>query len=290
MNKIGIYFAYWEREWKADYCNYIRKVKKLGFDCLEVEAGSMLAMSREEQERIRNTAQEEGIELTFCIGLPPAYDVAGESAETRKAGIAYLKQLFCMIHSMGGNMLGGIIYSCWPFAGASVEYKLAATKRSILSMREAAKAAEEYQITCCLEVVNRFEQCILNTAREGVDFIREADSRQVKLLLDTFHMNIEEDSPADAIRLAGDNLGHFHIGECNRKVPGKGHMPWNEIFTALKSADYKGRIVMEPFVTPGGQVGSDIKIYRDLSGGATAEQIDQDAGGALEFVRKQIGN
>ena len=123
-----------------------------------------------------------------------------------------------------------------------------------------------------------------------MDFIREVDSRQVKLLLDTFHMNIEEDSPADAIRLAGDNLGHFHIGECNRKVPGKGHMPWNEIFTALKSADYKGRIVMEPFVTPGGQVGSDIKIYRDLSGGATAEQIDQDAGGALEFVRKQIGN
>lgn len=78
---------------------------------LTLHAGSLLAIGREERERIRNTAQEEGIELTFCIGLPPAYDVAGESAETRKTG----------------------------FAGASVEYKLAATKRSILSMHETAK-------------------------------------------------------------------------------------------------------------------------------------------------------
>lgn len=93
---------------------------------LTLHAGSLLAIGREERERTRNTAQEEGIELTFCIGLPPAYDVAGESAETRKTG----------------------------FAGASVKYKLAATKRSILSMRKAAKATEEYQITCCLEAVN----------------------------------------------------------------------------------------------------------------------------------------
>lgn len=285
MNKTGIYFAYWEREWNADYCSYINRVKKLGFDCLEVEAGSLLEMKEEERKRIRDTAEREGIELTYCIGLPPKYDVASENAEVRKVGIAYLNRLFSMIHSMGGGMLGGIIYSCWPFAGASWEYKKAARQRSIDSVREAAKTAEEFRITCCLEVVNRFEQCILNTAQEGVDFVNEVGSEYVKLLLDTFHMNIEEDSIGDAIRLADGKIGHFHIGECNRKVPGKGHMPWKEIFSALKDINYQEKIVMEPFVKPGGQVGSDIKMYRDLSAGATEEQMDMAAGEALAFIR-----
>jgi D-psicose/D-tagatose/L-ribulose 3-epimerase len=60
-----------------------------------------------------------------------------------------------------------------------------------------------------------------------------------------------------AIRLAGSDLGHFHIGECNRKVPGKGRMPWGEIAAALNEIHYTKTIVMEPFVLQGGQVGSD---------------------------------
>ena len=290
MNGIGIYFAYWEREWKADYCRYIKKVKDLGFDCLEVEAGSLLAMDDRERERIYRTAGDEGIELTYCIGLPPRYDVASEDASVRKNGIAYLRELLRIIHSMSGDMLGGIIYSCWPFAGASMEYKKAARERSIISMREVSHIAEEYQITCCLEVVNRFEQCILNTAREGMDFVQEVGSTRMKLLLDAFHMNIEEDSIGGAIRLAAGEIGHFHIGECNRKVPGKGPMPWREIFEALEDVDYQGRIVMEPFVRPGGQVGNDIRMYRDLSGNADEEQMDRDAAGALAYVKNCIGS
>lgn len=81
--------------------------------------------------------------------------------------------------------------------------------------------AEEYDINYCLEIVNRYEQYLLNTAAEGVDFVRELDSPKIKLLLDCFHMNIEEDSFSEAIKTAGELLGHFHIGECNRKVPGR---------------------------------------------------------------------
>lgn len=290
MNKIGIYFAFWEREWKADYCSYIRRVKRLGFDTLEVEAGALEAMSEQDQRNVAGIATEEGIDLTYCIGLPPKYDVSSTDEAVRREGISYVGRLLDTIHRMKGDMLGGIIYSCWPMKGQpSYEDKMAAREKALVSVREIAKKAEDLDITYCLEIVNRFEQCVLNTAAEGKAFAEETGSGKVKLLLDTFHMNIEEDSFRDAIITAGDALGHFHIGECNRKVPGRGHMDWDEIAGALKEIGYQGRVVMEPFVKPGGQVGRDIRVYRDLSGGADEAGMDAMAAEALAFMREKLG-
>lgn len=286
MNKIGIYFAFWEKEWNADYAAYIRKVSRLGFDTLEVEAGALEKMPDSDKERIAAVAREEGIDLTYCIGLPPSCDVSSMDEETRKRGIKYVRKLLDTVHFMGGDMLGGIIYSCWPMKDSpSWEEKKARRAQAICSVKELSKTAEDYGIDYCLEIVNRFEQCILNTAQEGVDFLEEVGSGRVKLLLDSFHMNIEEDGFRDAILTADRNLGHFHIGECNRKVPGMGHMNWKEIASALKDVNYQGRIVMEPFMRPGGQVGKDIRIYRDLSGHAADEDLDRMASQALSFMR-----
>ena len=95
-------------------------------------------------------------------------------------------------------------------------------------------------------------------------------------------MNIEEDFAAQAILEAGDKLGHFHIGENNRKPPGYGHIPWTEIGAALRRINYQGYVVMEPFLMPGGQVGRDIKVFRDLSANL---DLDQEARKALLFMR-----
>lgn len=107
-------------------------------------------------------------------------------------------------------------------------------------------------------------------------------------MLDTFHMNVEETSIADAIRTAGSLLGHLHTGECNRMVPGKGRTPWREIGEALRNIQYDGTVVMEPFVAMGGQVGKDIHIWRDISRGATETQLDKDAQDALIFQRYML--
>lgn len=184
--------------------------------------------------------------------------------------------------------MGGILYSCWPGGTVTYDYKMKARERSLDSLRELSRMAEEYDINYCLEIVNRYEQYLLNTAKEGVDFARELGSPKIKLLLDSFHMNIEEDSFHEAIETAGELLGHFHIGECNRKVPGRGHMDWDEIVRGLKDINYQGRIVMEPFVRPGGQVGKDIKIYRDQSGNASDMRMDSMAEEALKFIREKL--
>lgn len=288
MNKVGIYFAFWEKEWSGDYIAHIKNVKKLGFDVLEIAAGAIADMSDAELIEIAEAAKQEDIKLTYCIGLPPEYDVSSTDEFVRTRGVAYVKKILHAIYVMGGDTLGGIIYSCWPATNMSLEYKNAARKQALKSVKDYAGFAEDYGITCCMEIVNRFEQCILNTAQEGLDFIEEVGSPNVKLLLDTFHMNIEEDFIGDAIRSAKGKIGHFHIGECNRKTPGLGHMPWDEIFTALKDIKYNGAIVMEPFIKPGGQVGQDIKVFHDLSNNASDKEMNALAKNACEFVKSKI--
>lgn len=288
MNKIGIYYAFWEKEWEADYCKYIEKAKHLGFDVLELAAGCLQDMSSSQREKIANSARDAGIDLTYCIGLLPQYDLASEDASVRKAGIRYVSQLLSCIRQMGGDTLGGILYSCWPGGTVTYDYKMKARERSLDSLRELSRIAEDYNINYCLEIVNRYEQYLLNTAQEGTDFVRELNSPKVKLLLDSFHMNIEEDSFHEALETAGELLGHFHIGECSRKVPGRGHMDWDEIIRGLRDINYQGRIVMEPFVRPGGQVGKDIKIYRDQSKNASDIQMDDMAEEALAFIRGKL--
>ncbi|MBR4761925.1 MAG: sugar phosphate isomerase/epimerase [Clostridia bacterium] len=286
-NPVGIYYAYWEKEWNADFLPYIKKVKDLGFDDLEINAGAVVDMSSAERKNLAAAAKDAGITLSYCIGLPGKYDLSSEDSTVRKAGIEFTGKMLDGIHEMGGKVLGGIIYATWPMVKVpTYDEKMRMRERSLSSLSEIIKKAEQYDINYCLEIVNRFEQCIMNTAAEGVEYCKELGSPNVKLLLDTFHMNIEEDSIGDAIRSAKGYVGHFHIGEPNRKTPGTGRMPWGEIFGALRDIDYNGMIVMEPFIRVGGQVGKDIKVFRDLSNNATEAQMDKMAAEAASFVKR----
>lgn len=289
MNKVGIYYAFWEREWSADFFPYIEKVKQLGFDVLEIAAGALPDMTSEKRKNLAAAARDAGIKLTYCIGLPAEHDVSSLDENIRKNAVKYVASLLDCIHEMEGDTIGGIIYSCWPMnVRPDYDLKCRMRERSLISLRELIKKAEDYGINYCLEIVNRFEQCILNTAEEGVAFARELGSPRAKLLLDTFHMNIEEDSFTEAIKTAGNMLGHFHIGECNRRTPGTGRMPWEEIFSALKSINYGGAVVMEPFIKMGGQVGKDILVLRDLSDNADNKRMDSLAADAAAFVKKGL--
>jgi D-psicose/D-tagatose/L-ribulose 3-epimerase len=98
-------------------------------------------------------------------------------------------------------------------------------------------------------------------------------------------MNIEEDSFAEAIRTAGNHLGHLHIGETNRRAPGRGKIPWDEVFGTTKEIGFEGSIVMEPFLMKGGEVGRDISVYRDLKGDL---DLDEEARRACAFVKETL--
>ena len=144
-------------------------------------------------------------------------------------------------------------------------------------------------MTYCVEAVNRFETALINTAKEALAYVAEIDSKNIGVLLDTYHMNIEEDNIGDAIRMVGaDKLKSFHTGENNRRAPGRGHIDWDDVFKALSDIGYKGRIVSEPFIMQGGEVGRDIHVYRDLIEDTSEAAIDAEAKYLLNFEREML--
>lgn len=286
--KHGIYYAYWEKEWEADYLYYVDKASKLGFDILELGAKPLPDYTATQIRDLKSKAESNHIMLT--AGYGPAFNQNMGSADPtiRKNATLWFTKLFEVMAALDIHFLGGAIYSYWPVDFSAPINKPDDWKRSVEGMQILGPIAEQYNIALGMEVLNRFENHILNTSEEGVAFVKEVGQSNVKVMLDTFHMNIEETSIGDAIRLAGDLLGHFHTGECNRMVPGKGRTPWREIGDALKDIQYDKTVVMEPFVRTGGTVGQNIHVWRDISRGASEEQLDNDAKHALEFQRYML--
>ena len=284
MNPIGMHYGYWTQYWGSEPLQFVKRAKKCGFDILEVNAPKVARMSDAERDVLKGAIAEAGLSLTYSIGMTADMDLVSQDAATRQKGIAFLQQVARSMKYMGGTVLAGINYSSWPRKLLPDEDKQILTDRAIEGVREAIKAAEDNDVIFCVEVVNRFEQFIMNTAAEGIAFAERVGSPNCKILLDTFHMNIEEDSLRGSIVEAGNWLGHFHLGETNRRPPGRGRIPWPEIFGALREINYQGAVVMEPFLVPGGEVGRDISVYRDLLGSA---DLDEEAARSVQFVRSE---
>lgn len=285
--KYGIYYAYWEKEWTGDYFKYIDKVKELGFDILEISCGAFKKdyTTDEQLLRIGEYAKEKGIILTAGYGPQKDENLASPDEAVQKNAIEFFKETLRKLHLMDIHILGGGLYSYWPVDFNSDINKERDFETSVKNMKLIAKYAEEYDITLGMEVLNRFEGYLINTCDECLRYIDAVGNDRVGVMLDTFHMNIEEDNIGEAIRKAGDKLVHFHLGERNRKVPGKGTMPWAEIGQALRDIHYQNAAVMEPFVLQGGRVGQDIKIWRNLLTDTSEDKLDADAKHSCEFVR-----
>ena len=288
--KYGIYYAYWEKERGGNFVPYTEKCARLGFDILEVACG---AFDREDDRFFRElaaAAKANGLRLTGGYGPRKGHDLAGTDPAQVEAAFRFYADMFRKMELAGIDRLGGALYSYWPAQCTPETDKAADTDRSVARMQRLADLAADHGITLCMEALNRFEVYMINTADECLAYVRAVNRPNVKVMLDTFHMNIEEDSLTDAIRKSGPLLGHFHVGEANRRCPGpNGRFDWAAIGRALRSIGYAGGVVMEPFVRMGGQVGRDVSLWRDLSGGASNEQLDQDAATSLTWLRSVMG-
>ena len=204
-----------------------------------------LRPERFDLDRLARKAQSLDVEVGVTMGLPVDKDVSSEEDAVVAAGTRMLSDAVKAVRDVGGNKLGGILYS------AHTKYNAMPTERgwknSASVLAEVAEKAKGMGVDVVLEVVNRFETNLINTAAQGLKFIKDSGSDHLRLHLDTFHMNIEEASPAAAIRLAGDKLGYFHVGESNRGYLGDGVIDFDPIFDALLDIDYARDVVFESF-------------------------------------------
>lgn len=290
MNKIGVFVNFWQKTWSVDHRKYIDKMARLGGDILEFQAQPLLDMDDGELRALKEYADEAGIEMTYSLGLNKKYDISSRDVQVRKKGVEYLSNICKKIGVMGGGIFSGVTYCGWGvpdyFVGEIEKEEL--FDHSTRSMKKVLNVAENEGVTICVEAVNRFESPLLNTAKEALHYLEAVGSDNLGVLLDTYHMNIEEDNIGNAIRLVGSRLFHFHTGENNRNIPGRGHLNWNEIFGALKDIHYTGRIVSEPFLMMGDEVGYDIRVWRSILENPTEERLDAAARELLDFTRGKL--
>lgn len=245
MKRLGIHSFVWTGGQTQEGLEMaLEKSAEHGYRCIEF---AYLRPELFDLDRLAKKSRDLDVQIGVTMGLPLDRDISSEDPETVARGRAMLSDAVKAVRDIGGDKLGGILYS------AHTKYNRQPTekgwKNSAEVIGEIGEQARAAGVDLVLEVVNRFETNLLNTTAQGLKFLDDCGNDHVKLHLDTFHMNIEEANPAAAIRLAGDRIGYFHIGESNRGYLGDGVINWDATFDALVDIGYANDIVFESFST-----------------------------------------
>lgn len=243
MNKLGLHANVWVKDWSRDECALaVGKTAELGFDIIEISAPDPKSM---DLAFTRKQVEAAGIEAAMSLGLDVSSDISSGDPDRVRAGEKRLDEIVAGARDVGANYVGGILYSA--FQKYSEPPTEAGIRASADAIRRAAEKAAAAGITLGMEVVNRYESNVLNTAGQAVEFCKLVAAPNVKVHLDSYHMNIEESNVEQAIVDTGDYLGYFHIGESNRGYLGAGSVDFQRIFAGLARIDYKGPITFESF-------------------------------------------
>jgi len=277
--KYSVHAGLWMAQWTDEITPILKTVADLGYDGVEV---SLLGMSDEKAAALGKSVREFGLEVTCSDGLSVEKDITSADPAVREAGIEYLKWAIRTTSLIGSRGLAGVLYAPWGIYDPA--NKAVRAERSAAAFAAVENELESHDVTLGLEAINRFETDLVNTSAEAVAMANAAGSNRVGVLLDTFHLNIEEKDIEGAISTAAEKLVHFHVSDNDRGVPGSGHVPWDKVKNALSSIQYDGWIVAEMFVIAGNPASKDLNIWRNIEPEAT-----QAAEQALSFMRGHFG-
>jgi D-psicose/D-tagatose/L-ribulose 3-epimerase len=222
------------------------RIKEWGFDGVE------LFINPDEPANIpaiRATLDRLQLERTTCCVLPREANLISSDAAIRAHAVEFLKTCVDRTARLGARLMCGPLHSgLGVFTGARRTDK--EWTWAVKGLRTVAARAEKKGVTICIEPLNRFETYFLNTLEDAARLVREVDAPNVKIHFDTFHSNIEEKHQAEALRAVAKDLGHVHISENDRGIPGTGHVDWKGIFKVLKEVGYDGWLTIESFAQP----------------------------------------
>jgi D-psicose/D-tagatose/L-ribulose 3-epimerase len=257
------------------------RVRGFGFDVIELPIENL---GDWDPGRARDLLDGLGLHATTCAVMSPDRDLVSDDRAVIESTQAYIRGATDMAAAVGARSLAGPIYSpvgkTWAM---DARERAAAIHRLVESLRPLADHAGQRGVTLALEPLNRFETSFINTAEQVMEVVDRVDSPALGVLLDTFHMNIEEHDPADAIRTCSGRVAHFHACGCDRGAPGADQIPWPRIATALHDTGYEGPIVIESFTVENQAIAKAAAIWRPL-----APTQDAIATEGLRFLKTQF--
>jgi len=256
----------------------IPKVKAMGFDLFEIplEAPSLL-----DAVTVRQLLADHGLAVSVCGAFGPTRDLSSDDAGTVINALDYIHRCLVFCRDVGARIFAGPMYSAVGKARLlPPDERKAEFDRSVAGMKEVAVMAVDHGVTLGIEPLNRFETDMVNTAAQAVAMCDAIGHPAAQIMLDGFHMNIEETNIAEAIKLAGPRLCHAQVSDSHRGAPGAGLMRWDQFKAGLEAISYDGAVVIESF-TPGvKEIARAAAIWRPLA--ASQDALAQDG---LKFLR-----
>lgn len=239
----------------------IREAKHAGYDILEL---SLHDAAHLDAAATRTELEAAGLGVACSRGLAFDADVSSSDPSVVERGATLLFESLEATHELGGTQLTGALYSALGKYGAPLSE--AGRANVVATLKELAAEAKRKGMTLGLEICNRYETNVINTAADALRLADDIGYDNVLIHLDTYHMNIEEDDFVRPVQLTGDRLGYVHIGENHRGYLGSGHIDFSSFFRALADIRYTGPITFESFssavVSP--TLSSDLAIWRNL--------------------------
>jgi D-psicose/D-tagatose/L-ribulose 3-epimerase len=260
--QIGCHGSVWTGSFDTEGMRHaIDRTAAAGFDLIEVP---LMDPDLLDPVAVRRMLGGAGLGVTASLGLSEHTDVSSDDPETAAAGERLLGRCLEVLAELGGTHLVGVIYC------AMRKYALPPTatgrRHSLEAIGRLAERGRQLGIEVGVEVVNRYESNLLNTSRQAVEYVAEAGSDNLRVHLDTYHMNIEEPDMLTPVLTAGDRLGYVHIGESHRGYLGSGTVDFDGFFRGLAAIGYAGPVVFESFssavVHP--ELSSMLAIWRNL--------------------------
>ncbi len=261
-NPIGVHALVWVGDTSpASVETAISQTVAAGYDILEFSLHDAVSIDR---AKTRELLTANSIAAACSRGLARDADISSEDTAVVARGAELLAESLAVTHGIGATVLTGALYSA--FGKAPYALTPAGRANVVAVLRDLAAEAAPLGVMLGLEICNRYETNVVNTARDCLQLADDIGADNVVIHLDTYHMNIEEDDMVTPVRDCGDRLGYVHIGENHRGYLGSGHIDFAAFFGALAEIDYRGPLTFESFssavVAPG--LSNDLAIWRNL--------------------------
>ncbi|WP_425237536.1 sugar phosphate isomerase/epimerase family protein [Ulvibacterium sp.] len=281
INKIryGVSTWLWQSPFTTESVALFPKIKAMGFDMVEIPV--------EDPELIDGVLVKEallanGLEAIVCGVFGPTKDFTHEDVGVHENCFRYIEKCFRLCNQWETDFLAGPMYAAVGKARhISKEQRKIEWERAVTNLDKVCTIANGYGLSIALEPLNRFESDLINTAEDIMHLIKDINQNNAKVLLDGFHMTIEEKNIKEAIKRVGDRLIHVQVSENHRGVPGTGLTPWNDFKMALVDIDYEGAIVIESFTPEIKELAAAVCIWKNL-----AANQDEFASEGLQFLKK----
>lgn len=241
--QIGCHGLVWTGEYDAAGIRHaVASTATAGFDLVEFP---LMDPATFDAVTARAALEEHGVAATGSLGLSAATDISSGDPQAAHAGEELLLRAVDALAEMGSGHLCGIIYSAMQkYLEPVTPEGIAASQRVIGRVADHAAAAG---IQVSLEVTNRYESNVLNTARQAREFAAAVGRDNVRVHLDSYHMNIEETDMVTPVLETADQLGYVHVGESHRGYLGTGNVDFDGLFRGLHHIGYDGPVVFESF-------------------------------------------